>query len=223
MNMVRLAEPLLEEHGPVTSFAQLEELTDSLISVFNNWGKYAKKGLSSCENLALSNTVELSRVEEAPLMLDIPDHCYKRVKVGQGEGFELTEREIRLLTEVEAAAVDTVDTVDTVDMVDTVDTADKVEEVLDTFGEYLKGFFKVKNYSLKGFFNVLNKSKITLKLPANANPALIKQCFTLVHPQTLSTTPPCSPSPRLWGEGAMGRPICHSGDYFFPTSTQLDM
>ena len=133
MNLLRLAQPLLEAAGPVTSFTQLEELTDSLISQFNNWGKYAKTGLSSCEDLALSDTVELSTVDEAPLMLDIPDHCYKRIKGGRdGEGFLLAEEEINLLAEDEQSAMDTVEI-----------GSEKVELDLDTYGEYLKGLLQV--------------------------------------------------------------------------------
>ena len=35
MNIVMLAKPLMEARDPITSFEQLEELTDDLISVFN--------------------------------------------------------------------------------------------------------------------------------------------------------------------------------------------
>ena len=81
----------------------------------------------------MSNTVQQSVAEEAALMLDIPDTCYKKVKRGQGEGFLLTEEEINVfreeeMTMVEAPATDRLEI-----------AAREVELDLNTYGEYLKG------------------------------------------------------------------------------------
>ena len=130
MNLVMLAKPLMEARGPITSFAQLEELTNDVISVFNLWGKYGKTGLSSCPDLSVSGTVNLSSVQEgdAAPILDIPRHCYKKIKGDDegGEGWMLTEEDMNRLE----------------DMVMEVEQVEEPVEALKeyaTFGEYMKG------------------------------------------------------------------------------------
>ena len=128
MNIVMLAKPLMEARDPITSFEQLEELTDDLISVFNQWGKHHRNSLTSCPDLASSHTVTLSTVQEAPPMLDIPDHCYKKLKEDQvEEGWMLTAEDIEMLEEMSVEEERTAN-------------VEKVEPA--TYREYMKGMFQ---------------------------------------------------------------------------------
>ena len=142
MNLVMLAKPLMEARGAITSFAQLEELTRDLISVFNQWGKFTRRGLSSCPDLSASDTVHLTSVKEgeAPPMLDIPEHCFKKTRGDtESEGWMLTEQNMNMLEElVEQMNVVTREE-------EEVETAtDEVEEEEQaTYGEYLKDLFQI--------------------------------------------------------------------------------
>ena len=148
MNLVMLAKPLMEARGAITSFAQLEELTRDLISLFNQWGKFVRTGLKSCPDLSISDTVKLTSVKEgeAPPMLDIPDHCFKKTKGDTGsEGWMLTEQDMNLMEEM-AMQVDVVTTEE-----DEVETVVEEEEVQATYEEYVKGLIKYRDLRFKAF------------------------------------------------------------------------
>ena len=82
MHLVRLALSLVGSRGLPKTVSELDSLAKELSLEFNRFDKYKRPSLSDCPNLSLSDTVELLEVKEAPLMLDIPNTCVKRVKEG---------------------------------------------------------------------------------------------------------------------------------------------
>ena len=80
MNMVMLAKPLLEARDTISTFAQLQELTNALIAEFSNWDKYTTSSMRDCPNLASSDVVDLHVNPEAPSMTDVPDTYHKKIR-----------------------------------------------------------------------------------------------------------------------------------------------
>ena len=124
---MRLAKPLLAERSDITSFAQLEELTNALISLFNRWDKYTRGSLSSCPNLSTTSSVELTTPLDVPPMLDIPTTCHKKVKEDEPQSGLCSTDEV--VANLLAEELDRRETV----------TVEEME--VDTYEEYFKGAF----------------------------------------------------------------------------------
>ena len=82
MHLVKLALSLIDSRGLPKTSSEFEALAKDLVLEFNRFDKYKRGSLSDCPNLSLSDTVELLEASEAPLILDIPYTCNKKVKEG---------------------------------------------------------------------------------------------------------------------------------------------
>ena len=80
MHLVKLALSLIDSRGLPKTFSEFEALAKALVLEFNHFDKYKRSSLSDCPNLSLSDSVELLEASEAPLILDIPNTCNKKVK-----------------------------------------------------------------------------------------------------------------------------------------------
>ena len=103
-SIVALALPLLEEHGPITSYEELKKLVQKLLASFLTWDKFSRHSLSSCPNLASADTVSLHESPEVDPISDLAN-LFKRVREegddkeegdaeGHEEGDEMEEEEI---------------------------------------------------------------------------------------------------------------------------------
>lgn len=120
MNMVMLAKPLLKTRDTITTFAQLQELTDALIAEFSNWGKYSPSSLHDTPNLASSDVVDLLVNPDAPSMTDVPDTYYKKIREDQMTDSVVFEEEELV-------------------MVDTTEEVRVKEAEIETYKNYLRG------------------------------------------------------------------------------------
>ena len=73
-NMVALAQPHIDLHGPYTSFLQVQELADILIGDFLTWDKFSMASKKSCPSLAAKGaaTLQVQDGLECESMLDVP-------------------------------------------------------------------------------------------------------------------------------------------------------
>ena len=95
MNLAALAQPLIAEHGPITSYKDLKELAEKLIDSFLTWEKFSRKGLRGTPNLASAAITNLHISPEVEQIVDLPSTTsYKRIRCqeeGDGEKEEYGE------------------------------------------------------------------------------------------------------------------------------------
>ena len=78
-SIVALALSLLEDRGPITSYADFKGLVQQLIASFQTWDKFRPSGLRSCPNLASSEAATLHESPEVEPILDLAN-LFKRVR-----------------------------------------------------------------------------------------------------------------------------------------------
>ena len=125
MHLVKLALSLIDSRGLPKTFSEFDALAKDLVLEFNRFDKYKRSSLSDCPNLSLSDSVELLEATEAPLILDIPDTCNKKVKEGTQVCNDLVLEEVEMEVE-DMAESNQIEAVEVKDLL--------------TYEEYHKGF-----------------------------------------------------------------------------------
>ena len=148
MNLVALAQPMLAEHGPFTSYADLKQLVKQIIARFITWEKFSCPSLRSCPNLSSSATIELSTAPEVEAILDTEtthveaildqETTHKKVR-GPEEDKEVCEAAEVLLNAQEAPQEE-------VEGGNPEPEKRRVEGVEDKYLEYVQGWFTFMSF-----------------------------------------------------------------------------